>query len=151
MATGIEIAGLALAVFPIVVEGIEFYVAGLKTVHRWLRFAKTLENLIRKLKVERVKFQNTCEELLYDICERGELQTLLDDPGGSGWQEPHLQVKLKSQLGRSYSSYLECVAVIRNALEDIKHTLELDTDNNVRSFSRPLSSSPPPDQPPSLT
>ena len=131
MPTGIEAAGLALAVFPLVVEGIKFYLKGLATVKRWWRYAKVLEHLLPRLDLEKVKFANACEELLYEIAGTKELRLLLEDPGGPQWASDTLLDGLREHLGRSFKACMAAVTDMRTMLERLIEKLELDNNGQV--------------------
>jgi hypothetical protein len=45
--------------------------------------------------MEKVKFENTCEELLYNLLGGEELNLPLLDPRGVRWRQDHLQVSLE--------------------------------------------------------
>lgn len=96
MATGIEIAGLALAVFPIVIEGLEFYLKAFSITKRYWRYASVLKSLLRELGMEKIKFENSCEELLFDIADLGDIDPLLAEPNGPLRQQPHFQSALQA-------------------------------------------------------
>lgn len=102
MTTGVEIAGLVLATLPIAVEGLRFYLKGLQSIKRWWRYASAVRELLRALEMEKVKFEELCEELLYDLVDAPNLDILLQAPGGPEWQRPQLESALKNHLGRAF-------------------------------------------------
>ena len=59
MVTGIEAAGLALGIFPLVIEGIKFYISFAKKVKQMKHYKRTLEQFRRELVMEKSKFDNT--------------------------------------------------------------------------------------------
>lgn len=130
--SGIELAGLILAIFPVVVEGVELYVKGVNALERWWRFSRVLKRLLRRIRLERLKFQQNCEALLCGITEPGQLDRLLKDPGGPEWTLPDLQGRLEKQLGDSYHAYMEAAIEIKEMLERLRSKLELDQSGKVR-------------------
>lgn len=49
--SGIEVAGLVLAIFPLVVKGVDGYVMGLETYKTWRWYRKEVGNHVRRIKV----------------------------------------------------------------------------------------------------
>ncbi|GIZ38795.1 hypothetical protein CKM354_000219600 [Cercospora kikuchii] len=123
---GLELAGVILAIFPIIVEGAELYMKGAHALARWRTFNRVLKRLLLRIDLEQVKFYNNCEALLRDITEPGQLQRLMKDPGGPEWSQSDLQHRLEKQLGRSYRVYMEATSEINRLLEEIRNKLELD-------------------------
>jgi len=67
MVTGVEIAGLALATFPIAVDGLRRMVEGVETIKYWRRYRVKLEEYACDLEAGRVYYLDTLEELLMGI------------------------------------------------------------------------------------
>ncbi|KAF8244378.1 hypothetical protein K440DRAFT_636134 [Wilcoxina mikolae CBS 423.85] len=79
-----EVAGVVLAIFPLVIQAFAFYDDASK-----LKGSKMLlRRLVRDLEMERVKFQNTCEYILEDIVPAQVVRTLIS---GEGWEDVILQ------------------------------------------------------------
>ncbi len=141
MVTGVEAAGLVMAAFPLVVSALQSYLEGLESIRHWWRYAKLLKHFIRILDTERTKFENVCEEHLYEAFGGSELSRLLEDPGGPRWSQPSLLEKLRNLLGRSFQPYLDAAMDTREILQAFEKKLELDELGKV-SFITLLASSP---------
>jgi hypothetical protein len=133
MVTGIETAGITLAIFPIVIEGLKAYLDGIASIKKWWQYVAVLKRLVRDLLVEEVKFTNTCTELLHDLVDTPELALLLDKPGGERWRGAGLQMKLKQRLGRGLQAYMESVIDMTDVLEEFRRKLELGPNDKVGS------------------
>ncbi len=131
MVTGVETAGLVLAVFPLVVEGLKTYLKGVESIKRWWKYVSVLKHLIRLLRMEEAKFSNTCTELLHDLVGAPQLALLLEKPGGWRWRDADLQIKLRQRLGRGFHAYLEVVTDMTDILEEFRRKLELDVNDKV--------------------
>ncbi|KAJ5481197.1 Velvet factor [Penicillium sp. IBT 31633x] len=59
MASGFEVVGLALAVFPILVEGLRFYMEKKGRVRDFIRYRPVLKRIIRDLSREQISFRST--------------------------------------------------------------------------------------------
>ena len=107
MVTGIEVAGIALAVFPIVVNGLSHFAEGVETIKSWRRYRRELTGYARTLESQRIWYLDTIEELLDGIVHsEEELAALSHDPGGDAWQRPEYEAKLKRRLDHSYNPYM---------------------------------------------
>ena len=133
MATGIEITGLVLAAFPLLISGLEHYAEGVDTIARWWRYDREIASLRRLLLAEQIVFQGTCEQLLTatGIPPGPELEDLLDNASSPRWKDAELDRKLRDSLGRSYVSYLECVKEMRSITDKLQDTLELAPSDKV--------------------
>lgn len=81
MVTGVEVAGLALATFPLVISGLSHYVEGLETIRSWRQFRRELRTYSIAFETERVWYLDTLEELLEGIVESNEeLASMVADP-----------------------------------------------------------------------
>lgn len=79
--SGIEVAGIALAIFPIVVNGVSSFAKGARTIKYWRRCSAQLEDYASKLKGQKVYYLDTLEGLLTDIvASENDLEQLLSDP-----------------------------------------------------------------------
>lgn len=64
MVTGIEAAGLVFGLFPLVIEGIGFYISSAEKVKEMMRHKHTLDKFRRDLETEKCLFDN-----IYHILE----------------------------------------------------------------------------------
>src|SRR6266480_4445731 len=78
MITGVEAAGLVLAILPLLISGLDHYREGLIPIKDWLRYRSEVKCLIRNLNVEQVRFRIICEKLLSGIVPEEELADLLE-------------------------------------------------------------------------
>lgn len=59
MVTGIEITGVALGLFPLLIEGIDVYISSAEKVKEIMRHKRTLSTFKRELEMEKSVFYNT--------------------------------------------------------------------------------------------
>jgi len=132
MLTGVEIAGLALATFPIAVDGLRRMVEGVETIRYWRRYRVKLEDYACDLEAARVYYLDTLEELLMGIVESdAELAVLINEPGGIAWRKPEYEGSLRRRLDRSYDTYLHILNRMRNALIEMREKLGFDESGKV--------------------
>ena len=124
MATGIEIAGLVLGAFPLVLGALEHYRDGLRTLQEWWKFRAEFLSLLHEVGVQSVFFTENLEALLAPIVtSEFELKALLDDPANPLWQDSALEEKLKERLPKSYDWYRLTITAIDNILDNLKKRL----------------------------
>jgi uncharacterized protein YeeX (DUF496 family) len=82
--TGVETAGLVLATFPLVVDGLQHWVRGADSIRRRQKVRRELESYATRLKNQRVTCLDTLEQFLTDIFPSDEeLAKMTADPGGT--------------------------------------------------------------------
>ena|SRR6266498_1131370 len=129
--SGIEIAGLVLAVFPLIISGVKCYHEGVSTFNVGTRFRHELSALETILATEEAKFLNTCKLLLDGLVSPRELAFLLKKPGGPAWKDPRLQAKLATVLYHAAPSFWKILEDMNDTLTHLKIRLDFDPDGKV--------------------
>jgi hypothetical protein len=137
MVTGIEAAGLALAVLPLFVNQIDAYVRGIEKIKGLRRYRRELKGYSVGLSTQHAILLNTLEQALEGVVdEEDQVSRLIRDPQGDGWKEPDLQKRLRWKLDRNYEVFLGNMTGLSELLELLSHKLEIDaTDIKVSSWS----------------
>ncbi|KAI4124006.1 MAG: hypothetical protein LQ338_005030 [Usnochroma carphineum] len=131
--SGIEVAGIALAVFPILVNGLHHMVAGIETIKRWRRYKLKLEEYATILESAEVYFFDTLDELLNDIVPSDEeLELLIREPLGTLWRTPRYDKKLHERLDRSYKSYSRTIQTLVDKLNTMCDKLGIDKSGTIK-------------------
>lgn len=132
--SGIEAAGLVLAVFPIVVSGLQHFTEGVETIKAWKRYQRELAKYARTLETQRVVYLNTIDRLFEGIIESNEeLEAFMKDPGAAFSHKPQYEDRLRTRLGRSYDNYNKIMADMLDALKAARKELGIDENGKVRS------------------
>ncbi|KAI4251308.1 MAG: hypothetical protein LQ352_004925 [Teloschistes flavicans] len=127
MPTGIEVAGLALAVFPIVVKGMENLIETAETLKSWRKYRMVLAEYLQTIKDAGAFFIDTAEQLLEDIIvTRDDLDALRDDPARVVLANPRYEELLKTRLDHNYDSFLKTLQKMFAALESVQKKLGLE-------------------------
>jgi hypothetical protein len=126
MVTGIEVTGIALAIFPLVIEGLKSYSNGARTIKDMWRPQMALKSLIRELGMEQCKFENTLTSLLEGIVSESDQLSLMNDPGGELWYTEDLQNTLESRLRTT-----KAVQVYVDSMNDLVFVLKTLEDKFV--------------------
>lgn len=127
MLTGVETAGLVLAAFPLVLDGLSRWLEGLDKVKRWRRIHRQLKNYKIRLQSQRVTYQNTLEWLLVGIVEAGEdIAAMLAEPRGKVWNKAKYDHLLQRRLDRAYDSFFETLKYMFTTLGEIEKKLGIE-------------------------
>ena len=130
--SGIEAAGLILAVFPIVVNSLQHFTEGLETIKSWKRLRRELNKYSRTLETQRIIYLNTIERLFEGIIQSNdELDAFMKDPGGAFSHNTEYEERLSTRLGRSYGIYAEIRANMLRAFEAARKELGIGEDGKV--------------------
>ncbi|KAF8245546.1 hypothetical protein K440DRAFT_662727 [Wilcoxina mikolae CBS 423.85] len=133
--TGFEIAGAVLGTFPLLIEGLKFYIAEAGTVRTLWRPKRALHRLAVQVRMESAYLQNTIENLLQDLVDESQLSELRD---GRGWDDDLVKEKLQKRLGKPYlvDSFVEVMSFMDEDLKLVIRKLQLeagrmDAENTV--------------------
>ena len=131
--SGIEAAGIVLAIFPIVVNGLQQFTEGLETIKHWKRYHRELAKYSRTLETQRIVYLNTIERLFEGIIQSNdEIEAFMNDPAGAFSRNPQYEERLCARLGRSYGNYSRIMADMLDALKTARRELGIDENGKVR-------------------
>ena len=132
--SGFEIAGVALAAFPLLVNGVNQLVEGAETIHRWKKYKLKLKEYAHILESAKVHLDNTLEALLIDIVPTDEeLKLLLEEPGGPSWSKAEYDGRLRKRLDRSYNSFLRTIERLIQDTNALRERLGIDNVGGVHT------------------
>lgn len=124
--SGFEVAGITLAVFPIVVNGLTQFTEGIQTIKHWRRYRIQLAQYAQILGNHHVFYRETLTQLLIDIVPSDEDLALMEDPEAAIWKKREYDRRLHERLDGSYDSYLENMQTMVKALREISKELGID-------------------------
>ncbi|KIV79450.1 hypothetical protein PV11_07012 [Exophiala sideris] len=130
MVTGVETAGLILAILPLIVNQIDAYVQGIETlkVFRDKKYRRQLEEYATGLGTQNTILINTLECALEGVVDdEDELSKLIDDPQGPSWKDPNLQAKLRRKLDRNFDVFVRNTTAVSTHLQYLSHKLGLES------------------------
>lgn len=131
---GIEVAGIVLAAFPLVVSGLQHFTEGVNTVKSWSwkSYQRELINYTRTIRTEGTYCLDTLEVLLSGIIKSDdEYDALKKDPGGALWQKPEYQGQLKRRLDHNYDNYMDTMKIMLRTLKIVREKLGVDDSGKV--------------------
>jgi hypothetical protein len=127
MATPIEIAGIALAVFPLVISALEHYAEGYATLESWRFHRLQFTSLISKLNQEKILFQQHIEGLLRSVNDSEfDVKKMMSDLDCDYWKSPGLTLRLKRKMPQDseYETYKIGIQSIHDNLEKLAKRIE---------------------------
>lgn len=122
MVTGIETAGLVLAVLPLIISALESYKEGLTTIRRFYYSEAQLNKLIRTLKVQRSKYRTNLEKLIKATAPDLGIQDIPEDFTDQVWRG-ELNTRAKVYLGVRYDSFQDVVEDYQDYMKEIARKL----------------------------
>ncbi|KAF2142808.1 uncharacterized protein K452DRAFT_307725 [Aplosporella prunicola CBS 121167] len=134
--SGVELAGLVLAVLPLVIQALEDYNEGLDPIKAFIRWERELPSFIRKLRNQHVQYELTLRLLLTPITTEYELAEMITDPSGDLWKDPEMAIKLEEKLGEAYQAYQGTMTDIDAIMKKIASKLDLNRDPTVLKIKR---------------
>lgn len=156
--SGLEIAGVVLATFPLIISGLEHWrdvarVGGF----RW-RVQKQYDKFRSDVQYHEILYKQNLEELLLPIVDDAdEVARLVRDPDGEDWRTQALQERLEGRLQESNGLYMEIIREMNETAQELRKELSLDNatlQNKLvppepNSQQRPSSPQPQPQSKPS--
>ncbi|KAL1626536.1 hypothetical protein SLS54_002698 [Diplodia seriata] len=129
--SGVELAGLVLAVLPLVISALEDYNDGLDPVKAFVKWENYLPQYIRKLRNQHVHYEQTLRLLLAPITTEYELAEMIAEPHGHQWRDDAMAKKLMYKLDESYDAYHQTIKDIEKIMTTIAEKLDLDRASTV--------------------
>ncbi len=117
--SGIEVVGIALAVFPLVISLLEHYQDGYDTLRDYAHFRREFTHLVNELNREQIIFRQHVEGTLRSITESEfELKEMMDNARSEQWKSPSLTAKLQQKLcgNGEYENYRASMVAIHDSL-----------------------------------
>lgn len=135
MVTGIEAAGLALAILPLIVNQADNYVQGLETLKMFgsRRYRREIKSHYNSLSTQQSILENVLERCFQGVVEYEEdIAELINSPLGPLWRDPTLQNMLSKKLGRDFDNFIRTVTELAELLEVFSMKLGLSTRDSLR-------------------
>lgn len=141
MVTGIEAAGLALAILPLVVNQLDNYALGLEKMKLFRKYKVQLLGYSTQLGAQRTILLNTLLKCLEGVVDDHDQRAdLISNPKGSGWKDPDLEDQLRDKLGQSYEPFKGSVNSLCDHLEYLSRKLGAETPDPSVPPTKPMKS-----------
>jgi hypothetical protein len=125
--SGIEIAGLALGAFPIMLRLLDDYRKASETLDDWWQIRRAYEDWKHDLDYHQMRFDQNSRLILTPMMVDYELEAFLRDPAGSNWKDKRWEPRLKERLSDSYDVVVKIISDVYDVMEKLKK--ELDNTN----------------------
>ena len=132
MLTGVETAGIVLAVLPLFISAFEHYSDGLEPIKAFWEIDRLLPIQIRRLRNQHVHFEQTLRILLSQIVDADEVEEMIAAPNSDVWKTPEMQARLEQQLQESYNAYQDTVSHMEDIMKSIAKDFKMDHSQRVR-------------------
>lgn len=137
-----EVAGLALGAYPVIVLAFEQYKKGAKYISNWAQYRRKYEALIRDMEAQQLFFEGILQDLLCggpDPFLTGNSATSKDtfmhiatDASFTGWKSPVLKQRLKTRLDSRYDWCIYTIGTIYEILIELGELLDIQAVSALR-------------------
>ncbi|KAF2163556.1 hypothetical protein M409DRAFT_26168 [Zasmidium cellare ATCC 36951] len=129
--SGIEVVGLVLGAFPLVISAMEHYEDVKKVSTTWWRIKRAHKKDLGRVKDCHLKFKLNLKELLLPlvldgVVNKGEYESLLASPGGDGWREEHVENALEERLAECHMRYVEILGELIETMGRLSKECRVD-------------------------
>jgi hypothetical protein len=128
--SGLEVAGVVLGAFPLLVSGIEHWRDVAKVGGFFWQIRKEYTRCQRNVQFHEILYKKNLRELLLPLISDGdEVAKLIANPGGQRWADKALQERLVGRLHDSYQLYQDTITEMNEIVEELKKELCFDKEN----------------------
>jgi hypothetical protein len=113
----VTVAGLTLAVLPLLISAFENYEITFQPFVTYCRHAKEIQRFADRLDTQRAIFSNECQLLMWALGQN--LNDILKDPNHPSRRDESLSNRLKEMLGSSYKTCILTLNLINDTLSEI--------------------------------
>lgn len=136
---GIEVVGVVLGSFPLLISGIEHYSKGIDTLSDIHWYDEIRDNLKCHFDTISALYHDSCSKLLEPLLlSESEKANLLDENEQArrvAWENKDLAEGLQNQLGAFYAPYIGDVTSLEKELERFRRKVLLEGETKVYFIS----------------
>ena len=131
--SGIEVAGLVLGAFPILLKCLDNYREGLEPLDNWWNFRTDFIAFVDDIKHQMMKYNENIVRLLAPIiADDNSLTALVRNAKDPRWHDGSLSVPLEQRLASEHMRVLRIIARMDRVMEGLKKLLRIE-DTKVGS------------------
>lgn len=131
--SGLEVAGLVLAVIPLFISAFEHYEEGLQPYKRLFHYEQQSRRYRIRLLVQYTTYSQTLRYLLTDLTDRDKLDDMITRGYGEIWKDQELTTRLQQQLGTVYESVRIVLNQLSDVMEQLAKILDIERQGQVCS------------------
>lgn len=129
--SGIEVAGLVLGSFPIILNCLDYYREGFEPLEEWWNFRTHFVAFIDDIRHQMMKYNENMIRLLDPIVANSDsLTTLVRDAEDPRWFDGSLTRLLEQRLASEHGRFLRIIRRMEEEIRELKRLLGIK-DGNV--------------------
>ncbi|KAI0553066.1 hypothetical protein F4679DRAFT_591275 [Xylaria curta] len=126
--SGLEIVGVVLGAFPLLIEAFEKYEEVSRRYGFWRRIRPEYRKCTHDLKYHSDVFRMNLRQLLLpQLVDDDIIEKMISDPGGLEWKVPEMADMLRARLQKSHSMYLEIMNRFQETMDDLREELAVES------------------------
>ncbi len=137
--SGLEVAGVALAVVPILLSAAEHYDDVQRPLARLFKFSREVSRYCKRLKTHSTIFREECRLLLGHVVRDEEVIQMLKASSHPLWKDGVVERGLVELLSTSREACMNTIGMVKKVLEEIEH--EVGELCEIASKNREVSAS----------
>lgn len=127
--SGLEIAGLVLGAFPVVIGALGQISEVAKRVGQFKNIQVEHSKCLMELEFQKIVFRHHLKDVLLPLfVEDAEIPGLLSDPAGPAWRKPQFDQLLRLRLWSCSELYMFYLEEMNSTLSKMGRELALDSD-----------------------
>lgn len=141
--SGIEIAGLVLASFPILLSCLDHYSKGFELLEEWWNFRTNFIAFVDDIRHQMMRYNENIVRLLDPvISDNDSLTALVQDANDPRWTDGSLDVLLEQRLASEYGRAVRIITRMEEIVGDLKKLLRIQNDDvgKIQLVIRPMNS-----------
>ncbi|KAH0542502.1 hypothetical protein FGG08_003098 [Glutinoglossum americanum] len=129
--SGIEIAGLVLGSFPILLNCLDYYRKGFEPLEEWWNFRTHFIAFVDDIRHQMMRYNENMIRLLDPIiADNDDLNALVQDANDPRWTDGSLAIPLEQRLASECERFIRIIKRMEEVVGDLKRLLQIK-DGNV--------------------
>ena len=118
--SGIEIAGVTLALLPLLISAAENYGRCAAPFSRFKNFPKEAKRFLQELDIQKIIFHNQCRILLENVVDQDVAASMIQTAEHHFWHDIELEARLAQLLEKSRDACITTIELIGERLKAIE-------------------------------
>ncbi|KAL3465650.1 hypothetical protein BJX64DRAFT_50221 [Aspergillus heterothallicus] len=124
--TGVEIVGLVLGSFPILLNCLDYYREGFEPLEEWWNFRTHFNAFVDDIQHQMMRYHENMLQLLDPLIADNEtLIKLVHDPRDTRWHDGSLEAPLERRLASERDRFFRVIGRMQEVLDDLKRLLKI--------------------------
>jgi len=131
--SGIEVAGLVLGAFPILLNCLDYYRKGFAPLGEWWSFRNSFVAFVDDIRHQMMRYNENMVRLLDPIVpDSKSLEALVRDPKDPRWGDRSLDDPLRHRLASEYDRYFRIVGRMHEYMGSLERLLQIEHGKVLR-------------------